>query len=69
MKFKRNDLAGAWSASPTPFTESLKIDLSSVKRMIKHHIRLGQKGVFVGGTCGEGPWLPNQTCESLYRQQ
>jgi 4-hydroxy-tetrahydrodipicolinate synthase len=58
MKKQIADLAGAWSASPTPFTDSLKIDIPSVKRMISHHIRLGQKGIFLGGTCGEGPWLP-----------
>ncbi|OHB58898.1 MAG: hypothetical protein A2Y12_17610 [Planctomycetes bacterium GWF2_42_9] len=65
MKIKRNDLGGAWSASPTPFTESLKIDIASVKRMIKHHIRLDQKGVFIGGTCGEGPWLPESDMRKL----
>jgi 4-hydroxy-tetrahydrodipicolinate synthase len=57
--------AGAWSATPTPFTESLKIDTASVRRMIRHHIRLGQQGVFIGGTCGEGPWLPRQDMRKL----
>ena len=51
------NLSGAWSATPTPLTGSLKIDKVSVKRMVKHHIRLNQRGVFIGGTCGEGPFL------------
>jgi dihydrodipicolinate synthase/N-acetylneuraminate lyase len=59
------DLAGAWSAAPTPFTESLAIDSASVRRMVKHHIRLKQKGVFIGGTCGEGPWLPRADMRKL----
>jgi dihydrodipicolinate synthase/N-acetylneuraminate lyase len=59
------DLSGAWSASPTPLTDSLKVDASSVKRMVKHHIRLGQKGMFIGGTCGEGPFLPRKEFRRL----
>jgi dihydrodipicolinate synthase/N-acetylneuraminate lyase len=62
IKSQKNnkDLSGAWSATPTPLTESMKIDTPSVKRLVKHHIRLRQKGVFVGGTCGEGPFLKRQ---------
>lgn len=26
--------------------------------MVKHHIRLKQQGMFIGGTCGVGPYLP-----------
>ncbi len=50
---------GVWSASPTPLDDKLKIDRASVKRLIEHHIRLGVRGLFVAGTCGEGPWLPD----------
>ena len=57
MNFDKKSLAGAWSAAPTPFTKSLTIDSASVRRMVKHHIRLKQKGIFIAGTCGEGPWL------------
>ena len=57
MKTQMSDMVGAWSAAPTPFTQSLAIDSASVRRMVKHHIRLKQKGIFIGGTCGEGPWL------------
>lgn len=62
---KKNLLAGAWSAAPTPFAESLAIDVASVRRMVKHHIRLKQKGMFIGGTCGEGPWLPRKDMRQL----
>ena len=65
MKKQTLELAGAWSASPTPFTESLAIDKASVYRMVKHHIRLKQKGIFIGGTCGEGPWLPQRDIRKL----
>ncbi|MBN2455850.1 MAG: dihydrodipicolinate synthase family protein [Sedimentisphaerales bacterium] len=58
MKKIQNNLSGAWSASPTPLTKKFKIDRTSVRRMVMHHIRLGQKGIFIGGTCGEGPFLP-----------
>lgn len=51
-------LSGVWSAAPTPFTETMKIDSVSVKRMINHHIRLGVKGLFIGGTSGEGLLMP-----------
>lgn len=47
-----------WSAVPTPLTEDLKIDVPSVKRMICDAVAGGIKGVFLAGTCGEGPWLP-----------
>jgi len=57
--------AGAWSAAPTPFTESLAVDAASVRRMVKHHINLKQKGIFIGGTCGEGPWLPRNDMRRL----
>lgn len=59
------DLSGAWSATPTPLTKSLKIDTASVKRLVKHHDRLSQKGLFVGGTCGEGPFLKRREFRRL----
>jgi 4-hydroxy-tetrahydrodipicolinate synthase len=48
---------GVWSAAPTPLTETYNIDKASVTRLAKHHLRLGVKGVFLAGSCGEGPWL------------
>lgn len=48
-----------WSATPTPLNTNLKVDVSSVNRMIRDAIENGIRGVFLGGTCGEGPWLPD----------
>ena len=53
-------LSGVWSATPTPLAEDLNVDVSSVKRMVNHHLRLGVKGLFLAGTCGEGAWLPER---------
>jgi 4-hydroxy-tetrahydrodipicolinate synthase len=53
-------LTGVWSATPTAFTEKLKVDISSTKRMVEHHFQLGVKGLFLAGTCGEGPWMPER---------
>jgi len=38
----------------------LKVDLPSVERMIHDAVAGGLTGVFLGGTCGEGPWLPDR---------
>src|SRR5262245_7136192 len=53
-------LSGVWSATPTPLTEDLTVDIPSVKRMVNHHVRLGVKCLFLAGTCGEGAWLPER---------
>jgi 4-hydroxy-tetrahydrodipicolinate synthase len=55
-----NNIGGVWSAAPTPFTDDWKVDIDSVKRMVEHHLRLGVRGLFLGGTCGEGPLLPER---------
>lgn len=46
-----------WSATPTPFTSKMTVNVDDVERMIDHHIRLGVDGVMLAGTCGEGPWM------------
>lgn len=46
-----------WSATPTPFTNKMTVDIEDVGRMINHHIRLGVDGIMLAGTCGEGPWM------------
>ena len=59
------------SATPTPLTKSFKIDFKSLKKTIRHHIGLGVQGLFIAGSCGEGPCLPrtdfrrltSKTCE------
>lgn len=53
-------LNGVWSATPTPLTDRMAVDAPSLKRMVAHHCRLGVKGLFLAGTCGEGAWLPER---------
>jgi 4-hydroxy-tetrahydrodipicolinate synthase len=52
-------LCGVWSATPTPFDEQGRVDTASVERLIEHHLRLGVRGLFLAGTCGEGAWMPD----------
>lgn len=59
-QFSKDALSGVWSATPTPLTERMTVDTQSVKRMVAHHLRLGIKGLFLAGTCGEGAWLPEK---------
>ncbi len=47
-----------WSATPTPLTADLQLDLPSVARLVEWHLSLGVEGIMLLGTCGEGPWLP-----------
>lgn len=49
-----------WSAVPTPLTDGLTVDVASVERMIHQSIADGIQGLFLAGTCGEGPWLPDR---------
>jgi dihydrodipicolinate synthase/N-acetylneuraminate lyase len=49
-----------WSAAPTPLNSDLSIDTPSLERMIHAAIADGLTGLFLAGTCGEGPWLPNR---------
>ncbi|MCK4323811.1 MAG: dihydrodipicolinate synthase family protein [Armatimonadetes bacterium] len=62
---ERNPL---WSATPTPLTEQMEIDVGSVHRLVEHHIKLGITGLFLLGTCGEGPWMPDRLRWELVRQ-
>ncbi|MFH0797442.1 MAG: dihydrodipicolinate synthase family protein [Candidatus Omnitrophota bacterium] len=64
----RERLNGVWSAAPTPLTEKMEVDVPSVKRMIEHHLRLGVNGLFLLGTNGEGPWLPERLRRTLIRK-
>lgn len=56
---------GVWSAAPTPFTNRMAVDAVAVRRMVGHHLRLGVSGLFVAGTNGEGPWLPERSLRAL----
>ena len=58
-KIKKEMLQGVWSATPTPFTAKMSIDTVAVRRLVEHHLRLGVKGLFLLGSCGEGPWIPD----------
>lgn len=58
---------GVWSATPTPFTNRMNVDTVAVKRLVEHHVRIGVKGLFVCGTCGEGPWMPDQERRAMVR--
>ena len=49
-----------WSALPTPLTPDFRVDEPSVERVIQAAVRDGINGVFLAGTCGEGPWLPER---------
>lgn len=57
-----------WSATPTPFTETMNIDEPAVERLVEHHIQIGAEGLFLAGTCGEGPWMPLRERRRLVRR-
>tara|TARA_R100000027_G_scaffold66167_3_gene61635 strand:- start:1162 stop:2115 length:954 start_codon:yes stop_codon:yes gene_type:complete len=57
----------AWSATPTPLNENGNIDRVSVEAMVEHHLSIGVQGLFLAGTCGEGPWLTDSDREALVR--
>ncbi len=67
MNFELNDVRDVWSAVPTPFTRAGELDVPSVKRMVEHHLRLGVRGLFVGGTNGEGPWMTDSQRRLMVR--
>ena len=50
----RKNIAGIWSAIPTPLTEDLELDSESVLRLVEHHVRLEIKGLFLFSVFGEG---------------
>lgn len=67
IELSRDKLAGVWSATPTPFNDDMTLDKASVERMVEHHLRLGVKGLFLAGTCGEGAWMPDATRRALVK--
>lgn len=56
-----------WSATPTPLDANRRLDQASVERLVQRHIDLDVCGVFLGGTCGEGPWLHPDDLKALIR--
>jgi len=64
----RENITGVWSATPTPFTSELKLDTEAIPRLVEHHLRLGVKGLFLGGTSGEGPWMSDSMRVQLAKE-
>ena len=56
-----------WSAVPTPLNNDLTVDVPAVERTIRDAIAGGIEGVFLAGTCGEGPWLPDRERSRLVK--
>ena len=54
-----------WSATPTPFQTDLSLDIASIEAMVEQHAGLGVTGLMLGGTCGEGPWMPFSDLQEL----
>jgi 4-hydroxy-tetrahydrodipicolinate synthase len=64
-----NPMSGSvWSATPTPFLDSGALDEASLERLVAQHARLGVSGLFLAGTCGEGPFMPNGQRAELVRK-
>ncbi len=57
-----------WSASPTPFLADGALDDAALERLCSQHQRLGVSGLFLAGTCGEGPFMPNRQRRRLVRR-
>ncbi len=56
-----------WSATPTPFRADGALDLAALERVVEQHERLGVTGLFLAGTCGEGPFMTNDQRVELVR--
>jgi dihydrodipicolinate synthase/N-acetylneuraminate lyase len=53
-RLNRENIAGVWSAVPTPFTDALELDVEAVSRLVEHQVRLGIKGLLLASPNGEG---------------
>jgi N-acetylneuraminate lyase len=53
-RLNRENIAGVWSAIPTPFTNGLELDTEAVARLVEHQVRLGIKGLLLASLNGEG---------------
>lgn len=60
--------APLWSATPTPFLSDLTLDRESIPRMVEHHLAMDVDGLMLGGSCGEGPWMPLDDLVELTRE-
>lgn len=43
------------------------MDQGGIENLVRQHARLGVQGLFLGGSCGEGPFLPNRQRADLVR--
>jgi 4-hydroxy-tetrahydrodipicolinate synthase len=68
QKIRPEGLCGVWSAAPTPLRDDMTLDKVAVRRMVDHHVRLGVRGLFLAGTNGEGPWMPDACKRELVRE-
>jgi 4-hydroxy-tetrahydrodipicolinate synthase len=57
-----------WSATPTPFLDDGSLDVAGIERLVEQHRRQQVSGLFVCGTCGEGPFMPNAQRAELVRR-
>lgn len=63
--FNTDFMSTVWSAAPTPFTADGKLDCDAIFKLADHHAKLGVKGVFIAGTCGEGAYLADDVLSEL----
>lgn len=56
-----------WSATPTPFLANGALDIASIEKIVEHHVQMGVVGLFLAGSCGEGPLMPNAQRGELVR--
>ena len=63
--FDTKFMSTVWSAAPTPFTADGKLDRDAIFKMADHHAKLGIKGVFIAGTCGEGAYMSDSVTAEL----
>ncbi|MHB8903012.1 MAG: dihydrodipicolinate synthase family protein, partial [Thermoguttaceae bacterium] len=68
MNTDSNATGPVWSATPTPFLADGSLDNAGLERLCRQHARLGVSGLFLGGTCGEGPFMPNDQRANLVRK-
>lgn len=58
-------LRGIVTALVTPLTVDLRLDVEAFDRLISNQIAAGVNGVFVLGSVGEGPLLPDDVCDEV----
>ena len=67
MDKEQNTRKTIWSATPTPFLDDGSLDRRGIDCLVEQHVKLGVSGLFVGGTCGEGAFMPDWQRADLVR--